>query len=374
MDESRLKKYRARRSGNCQELSKISQNKKVSAADGPARIADVARLAGVSTATVSRALASPDKVSPKALEQVMEAVRASGYTPNSAARNLRTRRTMMVLVVVPNIANPFFAEVLRGIDDTLVEAGYGFVIGNLDNLVERESRYVDLALSGQFDGVLLMNGNVPKSGARTIMDGGLPVVAMCAGIDDPRIPNIVVQDRECGRAAVAYLVGRGHRRLGYISGPPQRIIERERYAGFREGLAEAGLGEADFVRWEGRFAFPSGVQAGRDFLARADRPTGIFAASDEMAIGFSRTVQAGGVAVPRDVSVIGFDGIEYADFAEPILTTFRQPRYHLGQLGADAVLKLVAGTLRQEDWLRRIPVPLVERDSTGVAPCKQVSE
>ena len=124
-------------------------------------IREVARRAGVSTATVSRTLASPAVVSEAVRARVLAAIKDMGYTPNVAARNLRARRTMMVLVVVPNVANPFFAEVLRGVDDELVAPGYGMIIGNLDNRVEREARYVDLVFSGQVDGVLLMGGHVP---------------------------------------------------------------------------------------------------------------------------------------------------------------------------------------------------------------------
>jgi LacI family repressor for deo operon, udp, cdd, tsx, nupC, and nupG len=185
----------------------------------------------------------------------MEAVRRSGYTPNSVARNLRTRRTMTALVVVPNLANPVFAQILRGVDDELTQSGYGLIIGNLDNCPEREPRYVDLALSRQADGVLLMNGRIPGDGKRHMGEAGLPMVALCAAISDERIPNVVVQDREASRAAVRHLLRLGHRRLGYVGGLPGNIIETERYAGFREGMAEVGLGERDIVRWEGRFVF-----------------------------------------------------------------------------------------------------------------------
>ena len=130
------------------------------------RIADVARLAGVSTATVSRVLSDPGKVRQKTHAVVMAAVRRSGYTPNSTAQNLRTRRTMNVLAVAPNLANPVFAEILRGIDDALTKSGYGIIIGNLDNRREREARYVDLALSRQVDGVLLMTRLHPRERPR----------------------------------------------------------------------------------------------------------------------------------------------------------------------------------------------------------------
>lgn len=327
------------------------------------RIADVARIAGVSTATVSRVLASSDKVRPETHALVMQAVRQTGYTPNSVARNLRMRRTMMALVVVPNIANRVFAEVLRGVDAELSASGYGLIIGNLDNSIEKESRYVALALSRQVDGVLLLNGRIPRNGKRGMAEAGLPMVALCAAISEMRIPNVVVRDREAARAAVECLTRLGHRRLGYISGPAGNIIEAERFAGFLEGLAQAGLGR-EFTRWDGRFVFGSGVAAAESFLAMENRPTGIFATSDEMAIGFIKTVRAAGVRVPDGVSVIGFDGIEFADFPEPTLTTFPQPKHDLGRRGAAVLLKLIQGTMTPEDWNVRLPVPLLERGST----------
>lgn len=331
------------------------------------RIADVARIAGVSTATVSRVLASPDKVRQKTRDVVMEAVRRSGYTPNSVARNLRKRRTMTALVVVPNLANPVFAQILRGIDDELTQSGYGLVIGSLDNCVEREARYVELALSRQVDGVILMNGRIPESDKRTMREAGLPMVAMCAAIEDAKIPNVVVQDREASRAAVDYLVRLGHKRLGYIAGPSSNVIAAERLAGFLEGIREAGLSDRDFTKWEGRFVFSAGVAAAEAYLALKDRPTGIYASSDESAIGFIKVVRAAGIRVPEDVSVIGFDGIEFADYVEPTLTTFRQPLHELGRKGAAVLLKMIQKQMQPEDWNVRLPLVLLERDTTCAA-------
>jgi LacI family transcriptional regulator, repressor for deo operon, udp, cdd, tsx, nupC, and nupG len=336
------------------------------------RIADVARLAGVSTATVSRVLADPNKVRQKTRDLVTEAVRRSGYTPNSVARNLRKRRTMTALVVVPNLANPVFAQILRGIDDELTRSGYGLVIGNLDNCAEREARYVELTLSRQVDGIILMNGRIPESNKRTMREAGLPMVAMCAAIHEERIPNVVVQDCEASRAAVEYLVRLGHRRLGYIAGPPPNVIAAERLAGFLEGIAMAGLSERDFVCWEGRFVFSAGVAAAEAFLRLRNRPTGIYASCDESAIGFIKVVRAAGIRVPEDVSVIGFDGIEFADYVEPTLTTFRQPLHDLGRKGADVLLKMIRQEMNPEDWNVRLPLTLLERDTTG--PCLQVSK
>jgi LacI family repressor for deo operon, udp, cdd, tsx, nupC, and nupG len=332
------------------------------------RIADVARLAGVSTATVSRVLRNPDQVRPKTCDLVMSAVRRSGYIPNSTARNLRTRRTMTVLVVAPRLTNPVFAQVLRGVDDELTQSGYGIIIGNLDQRTEREARYVDLALSRQVDGILLMNGRVPEDGTRSMAEAGLPMVALCSPIANVRIPSVTVQDRVASRRAVEYLAHLGHRRFGYISGTPGTVIEVERFKGFLEGVATTGSCQADFVRWEGHFLFSSGAAAAKVFLGMKNRPTGVFAASDESAIGFIKTVRSAGVRIPDDVSVIGFDGIEFADYVEPTLTTFQQPLHELGRAGARTLLKMIRGEIDRADWNIQLPLLLLERDTTGPAP------
>ena len=173
-------------------------------------------------------------------ERVLAAIKATGYTPNMAARNLRARRSMMVLVVVPNIANAFFAEVLRGIDDELVEHGYGIIIGNLDNRPEREARYVDLVFAGQVDAVLLMSGRVPVR-RRTADER-----SRRADGDDLRryrrlLPSIMVDDHKSSRTVVEHLVSLGHRSFGYVSGPAGNRNEIGRHEGFVAGLAAAGF-------------------------------------------------------------------------------------------------------------------------------------
>ena len=221
----------------------------------------MAARAGVSTATVSRTLASPDLVSDEARARVLTAIKATGYTPNIAARNLRARRTMMVLVVVPNIGNHFFAEVLRGIDDELVGSGYGMIIANLDNQPEREARYVDLAFAGQVDGVLLLGGRVPAGNGRQMSDAGVPMATICVAIRGSGLPFVMVDDIEASTRVVAHLHALGHRRFGYIAGPVGNMNEIGRRRGFVAALAELGLDPEDAIYWPGDFMLQAGVDA-----------------------------------------------------------------------------------------------------------------
>jgi LacI family repressor for deo operon, udp, cdd, tsx, nupC, and nupG len=300
---------------------------------------------------------------------VAEAVRTSGYMPNVAARNLRGRRAMVVLVVVPDIANPFFADVLRGIDEELSAHGYGLLIGNLARGRKKEPQLVGIVQSGQVDGVILLSGRVPQGANGSLSDTGVPIVAVCEAIPGGAFPQVEAQNREAACAAVMHLAGLGHRHIGYVAGPRDNILERDRRAGFLEGLALAGIERRSAPIYAGDFTFAAGEAAAQRFLASDPRPTAVFAANDEMAIGFLKTVRAAGVRVPDDVSLVGFDGIAFADYVEPTLTTFRQPRRELGRSGAALLVGAMAGPqLAQTEQVIRLPVPLLERDSSGPAP------
>ncbi|MDQ0467144.1 LacI family DNA-binding transcriptional regulator [Labrys wisconsinensis] len=333
-----------------------------------ALIADVARAAGVSTATVSRALTAPDRVLEATRLRVLEAVRVLDYTPNAAARQLRAGRSRAILVVVPKRRNPpFFSEVLHGIDMELSAAGYAMLMGNLDSVDGKEDYLVDLVFGGHLDGAIVLSAAVPARDGRSILQAGIPVVAVCAGTGVAEVPTVVVDDTECTLAQTRHLIGLGHRRLLYIAGPKGNYNEVRRYRGFEAAVREAGLPREDVVRLEGDYVFRAGVEAGQAFLAMARRPTGVVATSDEVAIAFMKTIRAAGVRVPQDVSLVGFDGIEFADFVEPTLTTIRQPRFDLGATGARILLGLLGGESPPQP-LTVLHGELVVRDSTAPAP------
>jgi LacI family repressor for deo operon, udp, cdd, tsx, nupC, and nupG len=338
-----------------------------------ARIADVARAAGVSTATVSRALTFPDRVQDGTRERVLAAVRALDYTPNTAARQLRAGSSRTVLVVVNKRRNPpFFSEVLRGIDVVMAQAGYAVLMGNLDSVDGREQYLVDLAFGGHVDGALILASTVPSHNGRTIAASGIPMVSICAETDVPDVPAVVVDDETCCRAQTRHLIGMGHRCLAYLAGPQGNYNDVRRHAGFRAEVAAAGLAPEDIFYFEGNYDFTSGVAAGEDFLKLDRRPTGVVATSDEMAIAFMKTIRRGGVRVPEDVSVVGFDGIELVDFVEPALTTIRQPRFELGTTGANILLGLIRG----EPAAPRLTVlkgQLDKRDSAGPVHSADIS-
>jgi LacI family repressor for deo operon, udp, cdd, tsx, nupC, and nupG len=258
--------------------------------------------------------------------------------------------------------------VLHGIDVALSEAGYAMITGNFEGDPERARRLVDLVFGGHLDGILTLSGQVPTVDGRSILDAGLPVVSVCAALPGGGAPAVLLDDGACARAQLEHLLALGHRKILYVAGPEGNYNEVQRFGAIREYAETTGPADLIIVRHPGNYQFSGGVAAAESFLAMAERPTAVIACNDEMAIGFIKGVRRGGLAVPRDVSVVGFDGIEMAEFCEPSLTTIRQPRFALGASGAELLLTSIAtGTI---DPGHRIVLPgvLSSGESTGSRP------
>jgi len=331
-----------------------------------ARIQDVARLAGVSTATVSRALANPERVSPEARARVSEAIAEIGYVPNPAARTLRSQKSRMVLVVLPNLDNIFFSKILRGIEEALFEAGYGMIIGDLDGSPDKEAHFAAFASAGQVDGALLLNGHLfgqTRDGKGPAMKTNVPLVALCEAIPGADIPQIEVDNRAAARRMTQYLVSIGHRRIAYVCGPADNVLERERFRGYRDGLREEGIAFDPALVLPGDYTLDAGTAAGHAIAGQRTRPTAVFCSNDEMAMGLMRSLVSAGIRVPEDISVAGFDDIEFAAMAEPSLTTIRQPRRELGRTGAHVLVDVLQG--RPAPPRVRLKTELVVRASTA---------
>jgi LacI family repressor for deo operon, udp, cdd, tsx, nupC, and nupG len=339
---------------------------------GAARIKEVARLAAVSTATVSRALTSPHRVSPTTRARVLDAVAKVGYVPNPAARSLRSRKSHMVLVALPDLANIFFSQVLRGIEEELFAAGYGMIIGDLNGPIEKELHFAAFAAGGQVDGVLLLNGHLLGQGkdpGGAPAQFGVPVVAMCEAIEGANLPQIEVDNRAGACHMTEYLAELGHRSIGYVCGPAANVLEKERFRGFQDGLAKAGLEFDPAFVWPGDYKLETGVLVAGQIIAMEKRPTAVFCSNDEMAIGLIRGLASAGLRVPEDISVAGFDDIEFAEMASPPLTTIRQPRRELGRNGAAALLELLRG--RTPLPRIRLETELIVRASTARPPASR---
>ncbi len=323
------------------------------------KISDVARRAGVSTATVSRVLSNPDLVSEETRATVRAAIEATGYRLNQAARNLRHRRTGGIVALVPNLANPFFSQILSGIASVLGPAGYNLLIA--DTSTAGAERLLDYAEPSRADGLIILDGTLPAAA----LQGRVPVVEACEWVRGLPAPRVKIDNRAAAGLAVDHLAGLGHRRIGHVAGPRGNVLTEARLGGVRDALAARGLPFPEGALYPGDFSLESGRAAAGLWLAqpRGERPTAVFLASDAMACGFIGEVQRHGLAVPRDVSVVGFDDIELIAHISPPLTTIRQPRAALGRLAAERMLRLLAGQGGDEDTV--LPVDLVIRASTA---------
>lgn len=326
------------------------------------RIRDVARIAGVSTATVSRALSKPDLVSAETLKIVRAAVAETGYTINHAARNLRQRRTMGVVALVPNLSNPFFSKILAGVSAVLTQAGYNLLV--VDTEGPGVDRHIARTLDrSRADGLIVFDGLLPSE---DLQPDPLrpPIVMACEWIEDLSAPRIRIDNETGAGLAVAHLAQLGHCRIGHLQGPEANVLARARADGMRRKLSALGLPVRSDWFLPGDFSLESGRRGARDWIAMQDRPTAMFCASDQMACGFIAEVQRKGFRVPQEVSVVGFDNIDLVDHITPALTTIRQPRWSIGEASARVLLSLMDdAVVPPSDTV--LPVELIVRDSTS---------
>ena len=321
------------------------------------KIVDVARLAGVSTATVSRVLSNPQIVNAETRRLVEEAIRQTGYRLNHAARNLRHRRTGGVVALVPNLSNSFFSQILAGMAAVLAPAGYNLLVA--DTRAEGGASILRYAEPSRADGLIVLDGSLPAEGlARRV-----PVVLACEWIPGFAAPRVKIDNRQAAQMAVEHLIALGHRQIAHVAGPVGNVLTDARLAGTELALKAHGLPPPRV--FPGDFTLASGQRAGAAWLALppGERPTAVFLASDEMACGFIGEVQHSGLTVPRDVSVMGFDDIELVAHMTPALSTIHQPRGAIGRHAAQRLLDRIGGDEGSEDTV--LPVELVLRGSTA---------
>lgn len=331
------------------------------------KIKDIAQRLGVSPATVSRALSGTGLVAEPTLSRIREAARAMNYRPNVSARNLRTRRSMAVLMVVRDIGNPFYLEVMKGVEQAAREAGYSVLMGNTENDPDRETEYFDMLRDGHADGMILMTGKLP---ARLDADrsslAGLPLVVALETIEDSGVPHVQIDNLGASRDAVRHLVGLGHRRIAHIAGPLPEVMATLRRDGWRVAMEEAGLPVPQGYEQRGDYLLHTGQALCSVLCDLPEPPTAIFCANDEMAFGVIHELRRRGLDVPGDVSVVGFDDIYLSEAMFPPLTTVSQPRAAIGREAMSLLLDVIAGgDLAPEPIV--MPTTLEIRGTTGPA-------
>lgn len=336
-----------------------------------ATILDVARKAQVSTATVSRALSSPELVSETTRAAVLHAIKETGYRANRAARNLRMQRAGAVLILVPNLGKPFYSGILAGISAGFAGSDYAVLIIDTETNPLKDTTLASYFADGRIDGAVSMDGRMsPEALEQCNRYGGAArIVFLCEWVEGQDFPVISSDNAEGARLAIGHLHDLGHRRIAHVTGPDRNVLTTARREGMVQERQRLGLpANPDWII-RGDFSLESGHEAARRILAMEERPTAVFCSADMVAFGLIAGLMEGGLRVPDDISVVGFDDIEMSGSYVPALTTIRQDRHLLGRRAAELLLDRLGKPGVSAGPQSPLPVELVIRASTA-PPCR----
>lgn len=305
---------------------------------------DVARAAGVSKSTVSRVFNRPEKVKPSTRRAVQEAIDELGYKPSRVARRLRVGhgRANMVGLVIPDIQNPFFADITRGVDDVLREQDYALILSNSDEDSERQRLALETLRTESVDGVIVPPVTKDDPQICALVETGMPVVCVDRMLDGVRVDTITSDNFEGAYAAMEHLIGLGHRRIGFMGGISRISTTQQRRAAYEAALADYNLSvDPDLLR-EGDSRLESGRRLTSELLALEDPPTAIFTGNNLMTLGAFVALHEHDVHVPDDVAVVGYDDVPWAAALNPPPTVVGQPGYEMGRRAAEMLLQRIA--------------------------------
>lgn len=335
-----------------------------------ARIKDVAKLAGVSTATVSHVINKTRFVSDETKRRVLGAIENVGYAPNIHARNLASGQSRTLGLIISDITNPFFPDLVKSIQEKALELGYDVIVLNTNYEPQRDAPYVQRLLELQVRGVMILTTEMDLSVIGRLSSRRIPVVFLDIGKVGPHTSNIRVNYEKGVQQAVEHLLELGHRQIAFISGPVHfKSAEIRRQAFLRTMKKYRASLCTEAVICEGDFKLESGQQAVKELLELKHRPTAIMAANDLMAVGALRELGRAGLRVPKDISVIGCDDIWLGKLTDPQLTTIMIPRAEIGAAAVEAVLRSNSAKDHVGREIR-IPTELLVRESTGTAPAR----
>jgi len=325
-------------------------------------VADVARHAGVSTASVSRALSGADGVSAAVRERVTAAAQALGYRPNTVARSLRTTRTQTIGLIIPDVVNPFFSELAWAAEEAAHQHGYSVILCNANEETERQDGYIDLMLARRVDGLLLTPVLEESSALRAVARQGVPMVFVDRAVASMDVPVVRADGHAAISQLVDHLVKLGHERIAVISGPPQTVTGRERLTSFREAMRAHSLDLPEELVRFGNFQADSGRRAAAELLDLDEPPTAVFAIDNLMTLGVFQETRKRGLRIGADMAVAGFDDPPWFQLLDPPLTTVSQPVTRMGALAVDMLIEAI-GAESVESHL--LDCELVIRESCG---------
>jgi len=326
-------------------------------------IRDIATAAEVSHSTVSRALQHSPLVKRETAEKICHLAEEMGYCASAIARGLATNHTSTIGVVVTTIADPFVAEIIGGIEETANDHGYSVFLANSMGDSEREIKVVHSFEERRVDGIVVTSSRVGALYTPMLSRMHIPIVLINNQHPGEFVHSVMIANLEASRDATRHLIALGHKRIAYLGDQYGYQSDTERFAGYREALAEAGLPFQPEMVVHGDGKSEGGMRAVEKLLALPQLPTAVFCYNDMSALGVLRRLQLAGLEVPRDVSVVGFDDLFLAQFCHPPLTTVRQPKRRMGQLAMETLLRLLAGAESEENIT--VPGELIVRESTA---------
>lgn len=339
----------------------------------PVTIKDIAKKAGVAHTTVSRALRGSPLISPEVSERIRTIAEEMHYHPSAAARSLKTRRTQVLGIIVSHIADPFFSEILQGIDDVAQQSGYSLFIASAQHQLDREQAIVKTMHEHRVDGVILCSTPFSTGQGKQLLTDDTPIVVINNQSAEEYHYSIYHDDLDGSRQVTQYLIDLGHRRIAYLGNSRSGRTNLDRLNGYSQQMARAGLSVPDHFIHEAESGMPEGGAAGlKHFFSLPEPPTAIFCFNDMLAIGVLQALRDAGVCVPRDCSVVGFDNISFSAYTNPALTTFDQPKRQIGAEAAQLLLDLLSqpaapGEPTQKK-VQAIQGRLLVRESTAPPP------
>lgn len=333
---------------------------------GETTIEDVARLAGVSIATVSRTLHHPNLVKSETRSRVQIVVQNTGYIQNIAAQNLRRQKTGMILILVSNVRDPAFAEFLTGLEERATDRGYTIVLGFTGGSAEREEFFTGFVRQKRADGLILINGNLPAGLAdyyRQDVDTP-PIITIREKTPEEWLTQVITDDIAGAEMAVEHLIALGHSKIAHIKGPGHNILARERLRGYLQALVKKNLLTERQLILEGDFTVEAGRKAAKIIDRSERKPSAVFCANDAMAQGLISELDRLGWRLPEQLSIVGFDNLETSAVMQPALTSIHIPHYEMGRLAMDRLLDLLDGEILAEPGHIHCPFQLIKRASS----------
>jgi LacI family transcriptional regulator len=309
-------------------------------------IKDIAKQAGVSYATVSRALNNHPEINIETRKKIMRIAAEIGYQPNAIAQGLVKKETNTIGLIIPDITNPFYPEVARGIEDAANEAGYTIFLCNTNWKLQREENYLNVLRQKQVDGVIMAPASEERKHLKEVVTHWAKNMVFINRVNLGSVTSVLIDDIRGGRMAVEHLINKGYQKIAFVGGLADISSNRERFQGYQEALEAAGLKLNQAYIGGGDFKRASGHQVTERLLQLDPRPDAIFAANDILALGVIQAIKEQGLRIPEDMAVIGFDDIEFAALPEIQLTTVMQPKYDMGKLALQTLVAQIKGEER----------------------------